>query len=567
MGAAVGTITRRMNAVLDGLQSEFKALCDRTDFESKIEALKKAGNMSDRSSKLKELFKVFDKCGIKYERGQNNKYYETLVKNADILSFSGLEDRMLIALFSIYEKYLSPEEYMKRIVDRLSNKEDGWESDSLRLRILKQFIKYGNYLSDTGFGGRNTIRNYVKGKTDQKVTDRIILLEIDDHVFDGLSTATKEQKKPNGPYGLLKTADDLASGNFREGGATKKSLYLFAMVYGMTYYSGDKNSAEIIDYKTDIESNLFRDYYANNLMRYVSAVYREKKCEFERDPSGQGINYKNFAEMIYLYYISKDCSPLDKIKLSSEMIKRVINRQFKQGKVDTEAVGGTVFYRALFSEDIIGKPEKEFEDFICENYDCDTYNLNSGFLQMETEQNSAYAEYQAILKALQRELAKRGGTLESCNYGLWFTDVAAFRKKGYENICDRRPDIDRDRFTEFIELLLGINSFLGYTVDETISNQNEKQEWNEPSKMKTRALYVDGPASMTRTSLIVAYYYYYNTIHENDPREKWKNFEEVFNSFKTDIDSKLDAAYYQTLSGKNIFDVLVVFSSYAYLNM
>ena len=55
-----------MNAVLDGLQSEFKALCDRTDFESKIEALKKAGNMSDRSSKLKELFKLFDKCGIKY---------------------------------------------------------------------------------------------------------------------------------------------------------------------------------------------------------------------------------------------------------------------------------------------------------------------------------------------------------------------------------------------------------------------------------------------------------------------------------------------------------------------
>lgn len=67
--------------------------------------------------------------------------------------------------------------------------------------------------------------------------------------------------------------------------------------------------------------------------------------------------------------------------------------------------------------------------------------------------------------------------------------------------------------------------------------------------------------------MIVAYYYYYNALHEDDGNDKWKNFEEVFNNFKKDIDSKLEAAYYQPLSGKNIFDVLVVFSSYAYLNI
>ena len=103
---------------------------------------------------------------------------------------------------------------------------------------------------------------------------------------------------------------------------------------------------------------------------------------------------------------------------------------------------------------------------------------------------------------------------------------------------------------------------MGYTVDETISTQTEGQEWSVPSKMKTKALHVESPDAVTRTSMIVAYYYFYNAVHENDVGDRWKNFEEVFNNFKMDIDPKLAA-----LSGKNIFDVLVAFSSYAYLNV
>lgn len=574
MGAVKGTITRRMDSVLDGLQREFRSLCDKADFEGKIEALKKAGTKSDRSSKLRKLFDMFDMCGIEYERGKDNAYYEELVRNADLPSFSEIEDRMLLSLFSTHEDYPSPEDYMKRIVDRLCYEEDGWENDTLRLRILKQFIKYGNYLTEAGYGGRKTICDYAKEKIRGKITDKIVLAELDDGIFDGLETATKAQKKPDGKFGLLKMVDDLASGKFRAEGATKKSLYLFAMVYGMTYYSRDGDTAEIIDFRTDIETNLFRDYYANNLMRFISDAYRGRLCEFEIDPSGQGINYKNFAEMIYLYYISKDCSPQDKIRLSSEMIKRVQDSRFKQGKKSTDKMGGTVFYRVLFSEDVLSKPESEFEDFICENYDCDTYVGNYetkegtkdqkiGPIQMKTEQHSAFEEYQAILNALK----KYGVALENCNYGLWFTDVAAFRKKGRENLCDRIAEIDREKFTEFMDLLLGINNFIGYTVDETVSSQNSEQEWNEPSKIKTKALYVESPDAVTRTSMIVAYYYYYNAVHENDAGNRRKNFEEVFNNFKRDIDPKLEAAYYQPLSGKNIFDVLVTFSSYAYLNV
>lgn len=102
------------------------------------------------------------------------------------------------------------------------------------------------------------------------------------------------------------------------------------------------------------------------------------------------------------------------------MIDRVQNSQFRKGNVDTEAVGGTVFYRGifrnenaedLFSEDILSLDETEFEEFICENYACDTYagsckrgneevDLKNGVLQMEAEQNSAFREYQSIIEEL-----------------------------------------------------------------------------------------------------------------------------------------------------------------------
>lgn len=581
-----GTITRRMDSAINGLENEFRTLCDRRDFESKLAALKLAGTNSNRSSKLRELFDLFDLCGIAYERGKDNAYYEKLVEDSEISTFTGVEDRMLYALYTRYQEYPTPEEYMKQIVDRLSSDEDDWTADTLRVRILKQFIKYGNYLSDAGFGGKKYVITYVQEKLGRKPTDNDILDVLDDGVFSELNTATKPQRRTDGKYGLLKTVDDLANGKFRAEGATRKSLYLFAMVYGMTYYSGGLNGAEILDYKTDIETNLFHNYYMNNLMRFISDAYRGNLSEYELDPSGQGINYKNFAEMIYLYYLNKNISRQDKIRLSSEMMERVQSNRFKEGALLPERTNRTAYYKnfwfasndgaAVFAEDVLSMPEDVFEQWLCEHYDCDTYvgtyetekgpvDQRVGVFQLETEQASAFREYQAILKALD----ELGVPRKKCNYGLWFTDVAAFKneKKRLEDVSDKYKDIDPEQFQAFIDLLLGVNSFMGYTADENDSEQNINQEWTETATVKTKALYVSSPSAVTRTSMIVAYYYYYNALHEKDAPDQWKNFEQLFNNFKKDLDPRLEAAYYQPLSGKNIFDVLVAFSSYAYLNL
>lgn len=601
-----GTITRRMDSVLNGLQDEFRSLCDRKDFESKLDALQKAWNTSDRPSRLRKLFDLFDLCGIQYEWGKDFSYYEELVNKSDIPGFAEIEDKMLYAVYNQYKNYPSPKTYMQRMVDRLSFEDDHWETDTLRVRILKQFIKYGNYLSDAGYGGRQVIQKYVREKIGKKPSDEDVWNVIDDGVFSGLETADKTQKKPGGKYGLLKTADDLAEGKFRAEGATKKSLYLFAMVYDMTYYSGKEDGSEILDYKTDIETNLFRDYYTNNLMRFISDVYKEKLSEFEVDPSGQGINYKNFAEMVYLYYISRDYSPQEKIRLSADMINEIQEMQIQKGKPVLNKSSRTAYYRKLalggnhFAEDLLELQETEFKKFICEHYDCDTRVVHEtkkgtsygkiGVFQLETEQITAFRVYESILTDLIKRLkkqervevdktynfsklpekeknAEREKWLTRCNYGLWFTDPAAFRKKGYENICDQKPEIDCGTFCEFIDLLCGINSFMGYTANEAVSSKSEKQEWTELSRKKTKALFVSSPNNVTRTSVIVAYYYYYNAVHEDDHNDRLKSFGELFSSFKQDLDEKLEKAGYQELSGKNIFDVLTVFSSYAYLNL
>jgi len=361
-----------------------------------------------------------------------------------------------------------------------------------------------------------------------------------------------------GKFGLLRICDDLANGKFYIGGVTKTILYHFAMVYGMTYYS--KKTDEIEVYKSDIEKNLFRDYYTNNLIRYITDVYKGHLNEYELDPSGQGINYKNFAEVIYIYFISKNYSPQEKIKLSNEMINRVqektIEHRHNFKGTDTKII------KNEFIENLLNLTENDFENFICKKYNCSTIKIEEkengeksrrtlGIMQVETEQNTAFKKYQEIIN----KIKQLGVLLEECNYGLYFTDVSFFRKHGYKFIfekygyeifSDDTGKCDYNSVNNFIDLLIGINNFIGNT--------------------KTSALFVSKPENVTRTSMLVAYYYYY--IASADKNLQYlggMGFKEVFYDFKNGVDVFLEASFYQPLSGKNFFDLTLVFSIYDYL--
>ena len=359
----IRTITKRLNDVLQIMNDEYENFCtpfyDSSDFLHKIEQLKINRQSSAAPSIQAELYRMYDAVGIRYEKDRELAYYVDLADTADSLNDIAIQQKMIRTLYDNYGKYPPPQEYMSRIVDKLSDMQDFLRDDTLRLQILKQFIKYGNYLKDANFGGQKEISRYVKEKISRRPTTEDILENLDDGIFNKLIEADKIQKKPDGKFGLIKLADDLATGKFRTGGATKRGLYLFAMVFEMRF--GVTATAD-----NDIEKNLFRDYYSNNLMRFITDDYRDGVSDYELIPSGQSINYKNFAEMIYLYYIAGDYSLQDKIKFSAQMIRDVQSDGASQKSVQAR---DTVFYRNFCGE-IFDKLPAEFKEFIVSNYNC-----------------------------------------------------------------------------------------------------------------------------------------------------------------------------------------------------
>lgn len=560
-----GTITRRLDSALNRISEAFQCGCTEADFIMKIGALRDAElkkEDSRRSSLLAGLYRMLDRLGVAYERGQSSVYYTKLIRTAKLPSFADVERQMMRSLFETYDQYPSPEEYIARIVRKLAGAQNQIQTDSTRLRILKQFILAGDYLSSAGYGGRLTVQRYIKEKTRTDPSVECVLSNLDDGVFNVLEDASKAQRRPEGKYGLLKLADDLAMGKFRAEGATKQGLYLFAIVFGMRYDISAKEETWM-----DIDRSLFRDYYTNNLVRFITDAYWKRKCEYEQDPSGQGINYKNYAEMVYLYYLNRNCTPQEKIKRASEMIKRIADSQFdaSAGSAEQEEKGRTKRFRALFTEDVLALPETEFESFLCRNYDCNTYSgisyqnrhgAQAGGkrkeIQVEMEQKSAYETYWKILDMLQNRC---GLERKDCSYGLWFADIRELRNKARQAVGDSAENTG-DKWERFVGLLASMDGLLGGA-----SAQN-------------RGLPDVTPKSVTRCSIIAAYYYYYNAVHEDChvnqgavSADRWKNFDELFRDFQNKVNPYLEKSYYQSLDGRNLFDILVVFSSYAYLNL
>lgn len=567
-----GTITRRMKAVRDEM---YRAMLTRDDFELKLEQLHYAAP-SQRPSVCADLCRMFDAVGIACENGREEAYYRQLYAQSALPDGDDIELRIMDTMYDHFDRYPTPAEYMRRIVDKLSDPADGWGDDPLRLRILRQFVKYGGCMTYDGaagkvhmYGGEGYLKKYAKAKKGKAVKADELCDWLDDGVFDVLATAGKEQKKPDGTYGLLRLADDLAGGVFKSGGATKRDLYMFAIVYHMTYTQGGTEYDP-----ADIEKNLFEDYYSNNLMRFITKAYAGDLSAFELDPSGQGINYKNFAEMVYLYYIAKDMPAVMKLRAADEMIARLKAAAKPAVPAPKESTG---YYTALFTEDILQMQPQDFEAFILAHYDCDvefedvdkkgrTYIGRKSAWQMQTSQETAFRLYREVIGDMEK--ANPDFSRENCNYGLWFVDVSMIGKTEGGILRKFAEGKELDRVKDFVQLLYGINQFMGQVFQEDASARSGASEHTAPSKRVIRKMAVDKPEDMTRTALMIAYYYRYNLL--NEEREPALSFADVMDEYtdtEQGLNHLLETAGYQPISEKNIFDMALMLSSYAYLRV
>lgn len=572
--------------------SLLRSFVTKEDLLGKINELKEAWNSSAKSSVIAEIAEL---TGIKdLKTGENLEYYEEIVNDFCKEHDLDVKKSVIQILYDTFDGWFTPKDYMNRIVNNLLSPEDyaEWKDNSLRLKILKQFIKYTNYLKYkrfdgetptgkekkrtvcilSGDGSETFIKSYVEGRTGTKPkTTEDVLENLDDDIFStyrneysakineldtqiknltdtrAIARLKERKKAESDKYALLRMCEDLAEGNFRQN-STKKHLYLFAMAFKMDYFavSPDDNSDSILkNPKYDIEKNLFADYYNNNIMRFCADIYEEKANAFELDPTGQGINYKNFAEMIYIYYIYQDLKPAEKIEKSNELIEKLKNSPVPENQND-----GTKFFREIFTYEIVNLSEQDFEEFIKNNYDCRTNSRSP--IQVNDSRNTAFEVYQEIIKKLDRECEKLGTSKETCFFGLEFVDSGAGKEELMRELKKLIKNPDEEKLNRFANLLIGFDRFAGDRAAKT-------------GTLKYLAL--ENAEDITRTAIIIAYYCLYNLKYNGEKAPFSAVYDDYCSEIKGSLNNYLERAGFRKISDKNLFDILIIFSSYNSINI
>ena len=179
----------------------------------------------------------------------------------------------------------------------------------------------------------------------------------------------KEQQQ-TGDWKLLTLCEDLAQGAFKTNNRqTRINLYRFAMMFHMTIAL---QATDITDPERDIRKNLFEDYYCDNLVRYLgqSPLDLSEASGWEKEPSGEGINLKNYAEAIYIYYLYRQdlaLTPGQRITHAENAIE-VCKNAPTQIREQLPSDAYTQYYAEIFTDHILNADEKDLTKLILGNY-------------------------------------------------------------------------------------------------------------------------------------------------------------------------------------------------------
>lgn len=396
-----------MRTLLRETTGKFRSAYCREDLLELHKDMLDVRGRSAYASRRADLVTALADCGVSCGPDADDHTLLTLVEQVD--DRRTIEARLLQELHGIYREFPTSEDVMTRLVRRLAD--PGFSGDPVRLAILKQFVKYTDY--NTAPVIKLARERY--GLTVAQTKDMDALLgAMDDGIFAVLETfrdMNKQQKRDaRRKYALLRLADDLAHGWFRTNGKTKTDLYMFAFAFGMTADTGAVG--DVYDPERDVEKNLFRDYYQDNLLRYIAEGYAENLTEFEAEPSGEGINYKNFAEVIYLYYLRLPWQQMDareKIRRAEKMIDRCVQRAKEAPDRRRPEMMITDDYRDMFAGEIWALDEEDLEEYLLENYDIPSDAGQKARIVVQWGQYAALNNYLELLDTLEESVGVYGG--------------------------------------------------------------------------------------------------------------------------------------------------------------
>ncbi len=210
-------------------------------------------------------------------------------------------------------------------------------------------------------------------------------------------------------YELLQIANDLANAKFSSQGKTREYIYMFAIAFDMTATGFvDEEGKEDPRKFTDIQKNLFYDYYADNVVNNlsnISGINDVASSVSGPKVDGYGINYKNPAEIAFLWSLTQECKPDEKLSAVYDIIKYCKDngkpkedfnnpdKEIKSNYAPTELYRNDYLNSKLEGTDDIKK-------FLVENY---PYNKNKNALQINNENRTALQ----LISQYRKEVAKK----------------------------------------------------------------------------------------------------------------------------------------------------------------
>ncbi len=475
----------------------------------------------------------------------------------------------------------------------------------------------------------------------------LLLERIQKRFNDATKAKTLPREWQGGPgYPMLQAADDLAAARFFARRNLREKLYLFAIAFGMKY-----SPAGTADpFFADIRTNLFFDYYADNVVNGGSDA-NILNCT--------GINYKNYAEVIYLYCIRNygdTDAPAAVYARAKKMIAACEARQ-KGGAADP----GAARYTEAFKTGFLNAPanDEAFITFVAENYVC---SPAQGAINASKEARTAAKLCSALyaqLKKLIEKIPQRAGLFDDVDTpaGLAAFEESAefdvlfdyYRKREYylggrcracphmryrrgEETCEKSartfdgcelygstftaldgPDAGLEikggcssyfwKFNESHVMTPEENKRFRAQVMESVKSEPEQyiaSFWNIASfnwqaaddkdfaavleavqyrlrRVATELSRPDAASAAGRSTLIALYYYYivlYNLERKNRDLPPFRDLRSFYEHFCRQAGCKiggrvyhgvnelLEAAGFQEIHSKNLFDIFVIFIAF-----
>lgn len=546
-------ITLRMNQVLAEFEGVFNQTCNQYLARRLINRLNSA-DLSEYKWVRRDLEETLRENSVQVEIRYDQKGH--IANEEDVVnafpSGDELENQLYKRLSDMYVQFPGTGQFIERLVLRLGDPVLG--AGSVRLRILKQFLLY---IKKSVYSVKK-LRSLIEESfsVEERAEFSRLKKENDKRLFYAVHAREELFNVMENPeaFGLKKDdtrllvmSDNFSRGRILNQGGTRKAIYEFAIVFGMNAYP---RSDPRYDPERDVEKNLFFDFQING---YIGSL-RERNKNAGADTANEeltteGINYKNYAEIIYLFVLNHPEIPREeKIYRALELIKKCSASSPEEADRITD---GTTLFRShaileLMSDKGYQLDEENLIRYIKQNYPAEENRSISPLLH-SAEQNTARSEYLRLCEQIEDELRLYDRSLDDLDYSL-----GIFLGKGSE------PEENEFPFPQDLRIILvDLNEELCRHVERRKDIvRGYKETKSRKGEIRKEAIV------LRRLDFLVLYYEFFIAVHEDDGEEEIMTLEDIYRSFADHLNPVFNKSRYAEISSKSMPDMILILFAY-----